>query len=110
MFAGFASGTALKLSVVLVLAAVITAGGWFILRQQTQLGALTERAKATEQLLTWERERSERFRRQVQLVQQEYTPVREEMQNALKENTEWADSNVPSAVYDSLCRKGNCPE
>lgn len=110
MFAGLTQGPTLRLAVTLVLTAVIVAGGWFILRQQSQLGALTERTKAAEQLLTWERERSERFRQQVQLVQQEYTPVREEMQNALKENTEWADSNVPSAVYDSLCHKGNCPE
>lgn len=109
MYAGLTAGT-MKAAVVLVAALVIGAGGWFILKQQTRLGALTERAEATEQLLTWERERSERFRRQVQAVQQEYIPVIEELQNALKENTEWADSHVPGAVYDSLCRKGNCPE
>lgn len=104
------SSTVLRGAVVLVLVAVLVAGGWFILRQQTQLGALSERAEATEQLLAWERQRSERFREQVQLVQQEHAPIIKELQDALKENTAWADSAAPSAVYDSLCRKGNCPE
>lgn len=100
----------LKASVLLVLAFSLVAGGWFVLKQQERLGALQERTEAAEQLLAWERQRSKRFREQVQAVQQEYAPVIEELQNALKENPEWADSAVPGAVYDSLCSKGNCPE
>lgn len=102
------SGFALKAGVAMVTVLVILAGGWFILRQQAKIGALVERTVATEQLLLWERERSARFRSQVQAVQQEYFPVRTEVQNANTTNIEWSGAPVPSAVLDSLCRKGDC--
>lgn len=91
-------------ALVLILAGSI----WLNLTLQKQIGALTERAEATENMLEWERNRSERFRSQVLAVSQEYQSVREEERRAVQENPEWAREPVPSAVVDSLCRKGNC--
>jgi len=89
---------------------VLTLAGsvWLNLTLREQVGALTERAQATERILEWERERSERFRGQLLAVQQEYEPVRREVQNAVQKNPEWAAGRVPGAVVDSLCNKGNC--
>jgi len=93
-----------------VLALILAGSIWLNLTLQKQVGALTERAEATDKLLKWERERSARFREQALAVSQEYQPVREEERRAVQENPEWASTPVPGAIADSLCRKGNCAE
>lgn len=91
-----------------VLVLILAGSIWLNLTFQKQIGALTERAEATGKILEWERERSERFRNQALAVSQEYQQVREDERRAVQENPEWAREPVPSAVVDSLCRKGNC--
>ena len=93
-----------------VLALILAGSIWLNLTLQKKVGALTERAEATEKILAWERERAERFRNQVQQVQREYAPVRIEVEHALRENPDWAVQPVPGRVVDSLCRKGDCTD
>lgn len=45
---------------------------------------------------------------EVQEVQQKASAHRQELDNAIKENRPWADTPVPGAIRDGLCKQVKC--
>ena len=58
--------------------------------------------------LIQERESKERMRAQLLHNQKKYSEAGKDLDNALKQEAEWADTPIPAAIREQLCNTGNC--
>lgn len=85
---------------------VALALGGFVLYRWA--GAEHKRANDAEQDLKTLRIKHRTVLRDVQALEQKRETSRKDLKDALEKNKTWADSPVPDAVADSLCKRLRC--